>query len=74
MNSETLRRSMLGLVLVAAALASGCAVNRATATADPTLRWDSIKTLHVKKLVGEDPAPPCRAGPWPRGGRAWPSR
>ncbi len=54
MNSETLRRSMLGLVLVAAALASGCAVNRATATADPTLRWDSIKTLHVKKLVGED--------------------
>ncbi len=32
----------------------GCAVNRATATADPALRWDAIKTLHVKQLEGED--------------------
>lgn len=35
-------------------LTSGCAVNRATATADPSLRWDTIKSLHVKKLEGED--------------------
>lgn len=33
---------------------TGCAVNRATATADPSLRWDAIKALHVKKLEGED--------------------
>lgn len=33
---------------------TGCAVNRATATADPALRWDGIKTLHVKQLEGED--------------------
>lgn len=41
--------AMLGLVALA-----GCAVNRATATADETLRWESIKTLHVKQLEGED--------------------
>jgi hypothetical protein len=35
-------------------LNSGCAVNRATASADPSLRWDAIKSLHVKKLEGED--------------------
>ena len=33
---------------------TGCAVNRATASADPSLRWDTIKSLHVKKLEGED--------------------
>jgi hypothetical protein len=33
---------------------SGCAVNRATATADPSVRWETIKTLHVKQLEGED--------------------
>ena len=32
----------------------GCAVNRATATADPALRWEAVKTLHVKQLEGED--------------------
>jgi hypothetical protein len=44
--------------IVAAALSlmtlAGCAVNRATATADDTLRWEGIKTLHVKQLEGED--------------------
>jgi hypothetical protein len=49
------------LVVLAAAfgLASlpGCAVNRATATADETLRWEGIKTLHVKQLESEDGAP-----------------
>ena len=33
---------------------SGCAVNRATATVDPSVHWDAIKSLHVKKLEGED--------------------
>jgi len=44
--------------IVAAALSvmtlAGCAVNRATATADDTLRWGGIKALHVKQLEGED--------------------
>lgn len=35
-------------------LMTGCAVNRATATSDPSLRWGSIKSLRVKKLEGED--------------------
>jgi len=46
------------LVVLAAALGlislAGCAVNRATATADDTLRWEGIKTLHIKQLEGED--------------------
>ena len=33
---------------------AGCAVNRATATADPSLRWDGLKSLHVRQLEGED--------------------
>lgn len=32
----------------------GCATNRATAMADPSMRWDTLKTLHVKQLEGED--------------------
>jgi hypothetical protein len=32
----------------------GCAVNRATATADPSMRWDTIKSVHVEQLQGED--------------------
>ncbi|CAD5372805.1 conserved exported hypothetical protein [Rubrivivax sp. A210] len=47
---------ILAATLLASALLfnSGCAVNRATATADPSLQWDSLKSLHVKKLEGED--------------------
>ena len=33
---------------------TGCATNRATASADPSLKWASIKSVHVKKLEGED--------------------
>ena len=48
-------RFFAALALAVAVLAnSGCAVNRATATADPSLRWDGIKALHVKKLQDED--------------------
>ena len=49
-----MRRLALSLLLVAATLAGGCAVNRATATADPALRWDTLKTLHVKKLEADE--------------------
>ena len=48
---------LVAAVVVAAGLLlsnTGCAINRATATADPSLRWDGIKTLHVKSLEGED--------------------
>lgn len=48
-------RIVAAFVLAAAVLAnSACAINRATATADPSLRWEAIKWLHVKKLEGED--------------------
>ena len=49
-----MRRLALSLLLAAATLAGGCAVNRATATADPALRWDTLKTLHVKKLEADE--------------------
>lgn len=34
-------------------MSSGCAVNRATASADPSLRWDTLKSLHVQQMSGE---------------------
>ena len=48
-------RTLAALVLCCVLLlSSGCAVNRATAAADPSLRWDTIKSVHVQKLEGED--------------------
>lgn len=40
---------LVAMVAVAASLTTGCAVNRATATADPTAKLDTLKTMHVKK-------------------------
>ncbi|WP_242630983.1 hypothetical protein [Variovorax paradoxus] len=34
--------------------ASGCAVNRATATADPSANLDKLRVVQVRKLEGED--------------------
>ena len=34
--------------ILLAVLTSGCAVNRATATVDPSARLDTLKTVHVK--------------------------
>lgn len=51
-----LRRIALVLCAAATMGLGGCAVNRATATSDPSLRWDTIKTLHVRQLEGEDGA------------------
>ena len=48
------RHAALALVIAAALLSGACAINRATATVDPSLKWDSIKSLHVSKLEGED--------------------
>ncbi len=47
---------LIAALATAAVLLStgGCAVNRATAQADPSLRWDTVKSLHVKQLEGED--------------------
>lgn len=49
-------RRLLAIFAMTSLLLSfgGCAVNRATATADAALRWEAIKTLHVKQLEGED--------------------
>jgi hypothetical protein len=41
-------------IALACLLATGCAVNRATATSDPTIKWDAIKSVHVKKLDADE--------------------
>jgi hypothetical protein len=40
--------------LMVAAMTTGCAVNRATATVDPSTRLDTIKSFHVKHLEKDD--------------------
>lgn len=48
-------RFIIALAVAAVVLcSSGCAINRATATVDPSLHWDTIKSVHVKKLESED--------------------
>lgn len=42
---------LLGLV---AALTTGCAVNRATGSVDPSANLSSLKTMYVKKLPDDD--------------------
>ena len=41
-------------IAVLALTQSGCAVNRAVATADPSMNWSSIKSLQVLKEEGDD--------------------
>lgn len=43
--------ALLGLV---AALTTGCAVNRATGSVDPSVNLSSLKTMYVKKLPDDD--------------------
>jgi hypothetical protein len=45
---------LLAAAAVLSVLASGCAVNRASANVDPTANLDKLKTVQVKKLEGED--------------------
>lgn len=42
---------LLGLV---ATLLTGCAVNRATGSVDPSANLSSIKTMYVKKVAEDD--------------------
>ena len=42
---------LLGLVVT---LTTGCAVNRATGSVDPSANLSSIKTMYVKKLADDD--------------------
>jgi len=44
----------LAILAVVASTTSGCAVNRATATVDPTARLSSMKTMHVEKLQADE--------------------
>ena len=41
----------LGLITI---VSTGCAVNRATGSVDPSTNLSSIKTMHVKKLADDD--------------------
>jgi hypothetical protein len=41
---------LIGLLAIVGALTTGCAINRATATVDPTAKLDTIKTMHVAKF------------------------
>ena len=43
--------ALLGLV---ATLTTGCAVNRATGSVDPSTNLSAIKTMYVKKIPAED--------------------
>lgn len=44
-------RTILAAALVATTLLqTGCAVNRATATVDPSIHWESVKSVHVVKV------------------------
>lgn len=43
--------ALLGLV---AALTTGCAVNRATGSVDPSVNLSSLKTMYVKKIPDDD--------------------
>jgi len=49
-------KRLIGLLAIVAAsvFTTGCAVNRATATVDPSARLDTLHTVQVKKLEGED--------------------
>jgi len=41
---------LLAVLAIAATMTGGCAVNRATATVDPSANLGSLKTMHVVKL------------------------
>lgn len=49
-------RKAIALIAAGFLLAAlgGCAVNRATATSDPSTNWSTIKSVHVVKTAGED--------------------
>jgi len=56
MNTAALigRAAWITAICVLSIFDSGCAVNRAAASSDPSTDWTSIKSLHVAQLQGED--------------------
>jgi hypothetical protein len=50
MFARQLSRLALPIIFLAMSSLSGCAVNRATATIDPSANLNNIKTVHVKKF------------------------
>ena len=45
---------LLLIAMAVSVFASGCAINRATATVDPSANLGQLRTLEVKQLEGED--------------------
>jgi hypothetical protein len=45
---------LIGLLAMSTALTTGCAVNRATATVDPTAKLETLKSMHVVKLKKDE--------------------
>jgi hypothetical protein len=45
---------LTALLVVVVPLFTGCAVNRATATLDPSANLDAIKSMHVVQIPGSD--------------------
>lgn len=45
--------SLIAILGAVAAMTSGCAVNRATATVDPSTNLSALKTMYVKKIPDE---------------------
>lgn len=48
------KMSFIIALLAAATVLSGCAVNRATATVDPSADFSALKTMHVVKIPEEN--------------------
>ncbi len=47
---QPLRYTALSILILSISLLTGCAVNRATATVDPSANLGNIKTIHVNKF------------------------
>jgi hypothetical protein len=45
---------LIGLLAMSTALTTGCAINRATATVDPTAKLETLKSMHVVKLEKDE--------------------
>ena len=45
---------LLSTILLMALLTTGCAVNRATATVDPSARLDTVTSYHVKRFEKDE--------------------
>ena len=46
--------TLLAVLATVAAMTTGCAINRATATVDPSANLGGLKTIHVAKVSNDD--------------------